>query len=158
MTPTFTRGPGKRVGSFVLETAMDDLAHEIDIDPVELRVQDQTPVDLHGNPWSSNGLAECLHRGAARCGRDQRDAIPRCRREGDWLIGMGIAAAGYPIALLMPTQYARARVYADGSAVIETGTQEFGTAVTTMMIQVGADALGLPLKAVGFRAGDTDLP
>ena len=69
-----------------------------------------------------------------------------------------MAAAGYPIPLFMPTQHARARIYADGSAIVETGTQEFGTGVGTMMTQVGADALGLSVESVGFRAGDTDLP
>jgi xanthine dehydrogenase YagR molybdenum-binding subunit len=158
MTPTFTRGPGESVGSFVLETAMDELANEIGVDPVELRVQDQAPADPNGNPWSSSGLTECLRRGAEGFGWDSRAREPRSRRDGDWLIGTGMAAAGYPIPLFMPTQYARARMYADGSAVVETGTQEFGTGVGTMMTQVGADALGLSVESVGFRAGDTDLP
>jgi xanthine dehydrogenase YagR molybdenum-binding subunit len=158
MTPTFTRGPGETVGSFVLETAMDELAHEIGVDPVELRVQDQAPTDPNGNPWSSSGLTECLRRGADSFGWDRRAHEPRSRRDGDWLMGMGIAAAGYPIALFMPTQQARARVYADGSAVIESGTQEFGTGVGTMMTQVAADALGVSVDSVRFRAGDTDLP
>jgi xanthine dehydrogenase YagR molybdenum-binding subunit len=158
MTPTFTRGPGETVGSFVLETAMDELAHEIGVDPVELRVQDQAPTDPNGNPWSSSGLTECLRRGADSFGWDRRAHEPRSRRDGDWLMGMGMAAAGYPIALFMPTQHARARVYADGSAVVETGTQEFGTGVGTMMTQVGADALGVSVDSVRFRAGDTDLP
>jgi xanthine dehydrogenase YagR molybdenum-binding subunit len=69
-----------------------------------------------------------------------------------------MAAAAYPVALFMPVQQARARIYADGSAVVETGTPEFGTGVGTMMTQVGADALGLSVEAVGFKGGDTDLP
>jgi xanthine dehydrogenase YagR molybdenum-binding subunit len=158
MTPTFTRGPGESVGSFVLETAMDELAHEIGADPVELRVQDQALADPNGNPWSSSGLTECLRRGTERFDWDRRDREPRSRRDGDWLIGMGMAAAGYPIPLFMPTQHARARIYADGSAIVETGTQEFGTGVGTMMTQVGADAFGLSVDSVGFRVGDTDLP
>jgi xanthine dehydrogenase YagR molybdenum-binding subunit len=158
MTPTFTRGPGESVGSFVLETAMDELAHEIGVDPVELRVQDQAETDPNGHPWSSSGLTECLRRGAQRFGWDRRDREPRSRRDGAWLIGTGMASAAYPIALFMPTQHARARIYADGSAIVETGTQEFGTGVGTMMTQVGADALGLSMESVGFRAGDTDLP
>jgi xanthine dehydrogenase YagR molybdenum-binding subunit len=117
-----------------------------------------SPADPNGHPWSSSGLTECLRRGAERFGWDRRDREPRSRRDGDWLIGMGMAAAGYPIALFMPTQHARARIYADGSAIVETGTQEFGTGVGTMMTQVGADALGLSVESVGFRAGDTDLP
>jgi xanthine dehydrogenase YagR molybdenum-binding subunit len=158
MTPTFTRGPGESVGSFVLESAMDELAHELGMDPVELRVQDHAKVDPHGNPWSSDGLEECLRRGAERFGWEDRDPTPRSRRDGDWLIGHGMAAAGYPVPLFMPAQRARARIYADGSAVVETGTPEFGTGVRTVMTQVGADALGLPLEAVSASAGDSDLP
>src|SRR2546429_4492444 len=158
MTPTFTRGPGEAVGAFVLESTMDELAHELGIDPVDLRVQDHAPVDPHGNPWSSDGLEECLRRGAELFRWQDRNAAPRSNRDGDWLIGHGMAAAGYPVALFMPIQHARARIYADGSAVVETGTQEFGTGVGTVMTQVGADALGVPLEAVSFNAGDTDLP
>jgi xanthine dehydrogenase YagR molybdenum-binding subunit len=158
MTPTFTRGPGESVGSFVLESAMDELAHELGMDPVELRVQDHARVDPHGNPWSSDGLEECLRRGAERFGWEDRDPTPRSRRDGDWLLGHGMAAAGYPVPLFMPAQHARARIYTDGSAVVEAGTPEFGTGVRTVMTQVGADALGVPLEAVSAGAGDSDLP
>ena len=158
MTPTFTRGPGESVGSFVLETAMDELASELDIDPVDLRVRNHPAVDPRGNPWTSDGLEQCLHRGAERFGWQERRSGPRSVRDGDWLIGRGMAAAGYPVPPFMPAQHARARVYADGSAVVETSTQEFGTGVATIMTQVGADALGLPLDAVSAGLGDTDMP
>jgi xanthine dehydrogenase YagR molybdenum-binding subunit len=158
MTPTFTRGPGESVAAFVLESSLDELAHELDIDPVQLRLMNHGPNDARGNPWSSDGLPECLRRGAELFGWDKRDPTPRSRRDGDWLIGHGMAAAGYPVPLLMPEQQARARLYADGSAVIEAGTPEFGTGVGTMMTQVAADALGLPLEAVSYKLGDSDLP
>jgi xanthine dehydrogenase YagR molybdenum-binding subunit len=158
MTPTFTRGPGESVGSFVLESAMDELAHRLGLDPVELRVQDHAATDPRGNAWTSDGLEECLRRGAERFGWSRRSASPRSERDGDWLVGRGMAAAAYPVALFMPVQRARARVYADGSASVETATQEFGTGVATMMTQVGADALGVPLEAVTAGLGDTDMP
>ena len=158
MTPTFTRGPGESVGSFVLESAMDELAGELGMDPVELRIRAHGATDPHGNPWSSDGLEECLRRGAERFGWPARNRTPGSMRDGDWLIGHGMAAAGYPVALFMPVQRAGARVYADGSASVETSTQEFGTGVATMMTQVGADALGVPLEAVTARLGDTDMP
>lgn len=158
MTPTFTRGPGESVGSFVLETAMDELAHELGIDPVELRVRDHAAADPRGNPWTSDGLEQCLRRGAKRFGWQDRNPSPRSVRDGNWLIGRGMAAAGYPVPPFMPAQHARARVYADGSAVVETSTQEFGTGVATIMTQVGADALGVPLEAVSAGLGDTDMP
>ena len=158
MTPTFTRGPGESVAAFVLESAMDELAHELEIDPVELRLMNHGPNDPRGHPWSSDGLPECLRRGAGLFGWEKRNLAPRSQRDGDWLIGHGMAAAGYPVALFMPEQQARARIYEDGSAVIEAGTPEFGTGVGTMMTQVAADALGLPLDAVSYRLGDSDLP
>lgn len=158
MTPTFTRGPGETLGVFTLETAMDELAAQIGMDPIELRLLNHGPVDARGNPWSSDGLAECLRLGAEKFGWERRDPAPRVRREGDLLIGTGMAAAAYPVAFFMPEQHARARLYADGGAVILCGTQEFGTGVLTAMTQVGADALGLAIEAVRFEAGDTDLP
>jgi xanthine dehydrogenase YagR molybdenum-binding subunit len=158
MTPTFTRGPGESVAAFVLESSMDELAHQLDVDPVQLRLMNHGPTDARGNPWSSDGLAECLRRGAEVFGWEKRDPTPRSQRDGDWLIGQGVAAAGYPVPLFMPEQQARARLYADGSAVIEAGTPEFGTGVGTMMTQVAADSLGLPLEAVSYKLGDSDLP
>jgi xanthine dehydrogenase YagR molybdenum-binding subunit len=158
MTPTFTRGPGEALGVGMLEMAMDELAYTLEIDPVELRLRNHTPVDPRGNPWSSDGLPECLRRGAEAFGWSRRDPAPRSTRDGDWLIGSGMAAAGYPIAFFMPEQRARARIHADGSAVVQTATQEFGTGVLTMATQVGADALGVEVSAMTFEAGDTDLP
>jgi xanthine dehydrogenase YagR molybdenum-binding subunit len=158
MTPTFTRGPGESLGVSMLETAMDELAYALGIDPVELRLRNHTAVDPRGNPWSSDGLPECLRVGAESFGWSQRDPTPRARRDGEWLIGTGMAAAGYPVAFFMPEQRARARLHADGSAVVQTATQEFGTGVLTMATQVAADALGVELDAVRFEAGDSDLP
>jgi xanthine dehydrogenase YagR molybdenum-binding subunit len=158
MTPTFTRGPGETLGVYTLETAMDELAYLLDIDPVELRLRNLTSVDPYGHPWSSYGLEECLRLGAERFGWSARPPAPRSTRDGDWLIGTGMAAVAYPIAFFMPAQRARARVLADGSAVVQTSTQEFGTGVLTMATQVAADALGMELRDVSFQAGDSDLP
>jgi xanthine dehydrogenase YagR molybdenum-binding subunit len=158
MTPTFTRGPGESLGVFTLETAMDELAYLLQIDPVELRLRNHTPLDPAGHPWSSDGLVECLRLGAERFGWSGRNPEPRTARDGNWLIGTGMAAAAYPIAFFMPPQRARARIIADGSAIVQTSTQEFGTGVLTMATQVGADALGIALHDLDFQAGDTDLP
>jgi xanthine dehydrogenase YagR molybdenum-binding subunit len=158
MTPTFTRGPGEALGVFALEAAMDELAYRLEIDPVELRLRNHTPVDPAGHPWSSDGLVECIRLGAERFDWAQRNPTPRAARDGNWLIGTGMAAAAYPIAFFMPPQRATARILADGSAIVQTATQEFGTGVLTMATQVGADALGVNLRDIEFRAGDTDLP
>ncbi len=159
MTPTFTRGPGEALGVFTLECAMDELAGELGIDPIELRLRNIADVDPGtGHPWSSHGLRECIERGARRFGWEGRDPRPRSQRDGDWLIGTGMALAGYPVAFFMHTQRARARVYADGTAVMQTATQEFGTGMATVMTQVAADGLGVDLGQVRFEFGDTDLP
>jgi xanthine dehydrogenase YagR molybdenum-binding subunit len=159
MTPTFTRGPGEALGVFTLECAMDELASDLGIDPIQLRLRNLTDVDPNtGHPWSSYGLAECFERGAERFGWAGRNPQPRSERDGNWLIGTGMAAAGYPVAFFMRTQRARAHLYADGTAILQTASQEFGTGTTTVMTQVAADGLGLDLADVRFEFGDSDLP
>jgi xanthine dehydrogenase YagR molybdenum-binding subunit len=159
MTPTFTRGPGEALGVFTLECAMDELAYQLGFDPIELRLRNIADVDPNtGNPWSSHGLRECYERGARRFGWEGRNPQPRSERDGNWLIGTGMATAGYPVAFFMHTQRARAHLYADGTAVMQTATQEFGTGMTTVMTQVAADGLGIDLDNMRFEFGDTDLP
>jgi xanthine dehydrogenase YagR molybdenum-binding subunit len=159
MTPTFTRGPGEAVGIFTLECAMDQLASELGIDPIELRLRNLTEVDPNtGHPWSSYGLRECLQRGAERFGWVGRNPQPCSERDGNWLIGTGMAAAAYPVAFFMHTQRARAHLYADGTAVVQTATQEFGTGMATMLTQVAADGLGVDLGGVRLEFGDTNMP
>jgi xanthine dehydrogenase YagR molybdenum-binding subunit len=159
MTPTFTRGPGEALGVFTLECAMDELASELGIDPIELRMRNLTDVDPGtGHPWSSYGLPECIERGARRFGWERRDPRPRSERDGNWLIGTGMALAGYPVAFFMRTQRARAHMYADGTAIVQTSTQEFGTGMPTVLAQVAADGLGLDLHNVRLEFGDTELP
>lgn len=161
MTPTFTRAPGEATGMFALECAMDELAHELGIDPIELRLRNHADVDpVSGQPWSSKGLKECYQRGAERFGWKRRSAKPRSQREGNWLIGFGMATAGYPVPAFpgLQPQRARARLYSDGSVEILCGTQEFGTGASTAMTQVAADVLGVSTGSIRFEYGDTELP
>jgi xanthine dehydrogenase YagR molybdenum-binding subunit len=161
MTPTFTRAPGEASGMFALECAMDELASRLGVDPIELRLRNHADVDpVSGNPWSSKGLRECYQRGAERFGWQGRNPAPRSQREGHWLLGSGMATAGYPVPAFpgLQPQRALARLYADGSVLVQCGTQEFGTGVATAMTQVAADGLGVPLDRVRFELGDTELP
>ena len=158
MTPTFTRGPGEALGVFTLECAMDELAHALGHDPVALRLRNHTATDDRGHEWSSDGLPECLRLGAAAFGWEERNPTPRATRDGHWLLGQGMAAAGYPIAFFMPEQRARARIHADGSVVVQMAFTEFGTGALTMATQVAADALGVDLAAVTVQAADSDHP
>ncbi|GAA5195953.1 xanthine dehydrogenase family protein molybdopterin-binding subunit [Rugosimonospora acidiphila] len=158
-TPTFMRAPGEASGMFGLETAIDELAERVGVDPVELRLRNFTETDpATGDPWSSCGLRECYQRGMELFGWSGRDSRPGRRREGNWLIGTGMAAAAYPHAQPVNPQRARARIYLDGSVVVEAGVSEFGTGVTTAMTQVAADGLGAALEQVRFLGGSTDLP
>jgi xanthine dehydrogenase YagR molybdenum-binding subunit len=161
MTPTFTRAPGEATGMFALECAVDELACRLEIDPLEFRLRNHADIDpLSGNPWSSKGLRECYQRGAERIGWQGRNQTPRSTREGHLLIGLGMATAVYPVPAFpgLQPQRALARLYADGTAVVQAGTQEIGTGVATAMTQVAADGLGLPLERVRFDLGDTELP
>ncbi|MEV4755499.1 xanthine dehydrogenase family protein molybdopterin-binding subunit [Micromonospora sp. NPDC049559] len=158
ITPTFMRGPGEATGMFALECAMDELAAELNLDPLELRLRNIAEKDpTSGHPWSSSGLRECLQRGAELFDWRDREREP-ARREGNTLVGWGMAASAYPHVAPPNPQRARARLYADGSAVVEAGVSEFGTGVTTAMTQVAADALGLPVARVRFVGGSSDLP
>jgi xanthine dehydrogenase YagR molybdenum-binding subunit len=160
-TPTFTRGPGESTGMFVMESAVDELAHELGVDPIELRLRNHADVDpISGNPWSSKGLKECYQRGAERFGWADRNPTPRSNRDGNWLIGHGMATAGYPVPAFpgLQPQRARARLFADGSAVVQAATQDFGTGSATAMTQVAADGLGIPIDRARFEYGDTDFP
>jgi xanthine dehydrogenase YagR molybdenum-binding subunit len=161
MTPTFTRAPGEATGIFALECAIDELADRLGLDPLELRLRNHADVDpLSGNPWSSKGLKECYERGSTRIGWERRNPAPRSTRDGHWLMGMGMATAIYPVPAFpgLQPQRALARLYADGTAVVQCGTQEIGTGVATAMTQVAADGLGLPFDRVRFDLGDTELP
>ncbi|MBX7267273.1 xanthine dehydrogenase family protein molybdopterin-binding subunit [Micromonospora sp. Llam7] len=159
ITPTFMRAPGEATGVFSLESAMDELSVRIGVDPLELRMRNIADHDpTTGHPWSSHGLRDCLQRGAELFGWQHRDARPGTRREGNWLIGSGLALAAYPQVAPPNPQRARARLYSDGSAQIEAGVSEFGTGVLTAMTQVAADGLGLPVDRVRFVGGSSDLP
>ena len=112
-----------------LEMAIDELAYELAIDPLELRLRNHTPVDPFGNPWSSDGLVECLRLGAETFGWSERIPAPRHGRDGELAARHRHGGRGVPDRVLMPPQRARARILADGSAIVQTSTQEFGTGV-----------------------------
>ena len=156
-TPTFQRAPGESTGMFALESAMDELAIAAGIDPVEFRLRNDARLDAQKNlPYSSKALAECYRAGAERIGWSRRGATPGTLRDGHWLVGLGCASATRP-AKRSPCK-ARVRVTADGHALVSSSTAELGTGTYTVMAQVAADGLGLPVDRVRFELGDTDLP
>uniref|UniRef100_A0AAU2AGM3 Xanthine dehydrogenase family protein molybdopterin-binding subunit n=1 Tax=Streptomyces sp. NBC_00093 TaxID=2975649 RepID=A0AAU2AGM3_9ACTN len=156
-TPTPMRGPGYSSAAFPVECALDELAHELGIDPIELRRRNEPDNDQSsGRPFSTRRLGECYTVGAREFGWDRRDPRPRSTRDGDWLIGTGMATALYD-TLRAPGQ-ASVRLDADGTALVESSTSDMGPGTYTSMTQVAADALGLAVRNVTFRLGDTDMP
>jgi len=152
---TAMRGPGPAVGSFALESAMDELAHELGLDPLELRRINEPERDpTSGHPFSSRHFVEACRRGAERFG--WRQQAPRSQRDGPWLIGQGVAAAQYHVVRL-PARV-RVRLDADGTALVQTSAQDNGMGTATVQIQHAAERLGLPTERVRFEYGDTNLP
>jgi xanthine dehydrogenase YagR molybdenum-binding subunit len=155
---TFMRAPGESVGTFALECALDELAEAITLDPIELRRRIEPATDpTSGNAFSSRHLLEAYAQGAERFGWDQRSATPRSRREGDWLIGMGVATGTYPYYRFAGGA-ARIRLTADGHVTVSSAMQEMGMGTATVQAQHVAERLGLRLDQVTFDYGDTSLP
>ena len=156
-TPSFMRAPGESSGTFGLESFMDELAYELKMDPVELRLRNYAEQDPEkGKPWTSKSLRECYRQGAAKFGWSQRNPEPRSKRVGNTLIGWGMATSVYP-SRRSPAA-AKAILRADGSVLVLAGTQDLGTGSYTVFSQVAAETLGIPTNQVTFRLGDTDYP
>ncbi|WP_175941080.1 xanthine dehydrogenase family protein molybdopterin-binding subunit [Caballeronia sp. BCC1704] len=156
-TPTFMRAPGEMSGSFALETAMDEMAYQLAMDPLALRIKNYANMEpQEKKPWSSKALMECYQEGAQKFGWSKRRAAPRSMREGNTLIGWGVATATYPAN--RSESSAIARILPDGTAMVAAGTQDLGTGTYTVMTQVAADALGFPPAYVNFALGDSSLP
>jgi xanthine dehydrogenase YagR molybdenum-binding subunit len=156
-TPTFMRAPGEATGTFALESALDELAYALNMDPVQLRLKNHADTDPdQGRPWSSKSLRECYRTGGERFGWARRTPQPRSMRANGKLVGMGMATATYPANRSQAS--AKARILPDGTAIVSSGSQDLGTGTYTVMTQVAADALGLPIEKVRFELGDTTLP
>ncbi len=156
-TPTPLRSPHEALGHFAVESAMDELAYAIGVDPVALRLLNDTAIDPHsGRPFSTRAMRTCLTAGAAGFGWDKRTPEPRSMRDGRYLIGQGMAGAIFT-HWRWPAK-ARVTLNRDGSALVEAGTHDLGTGTYTVMQQVAADALGLAPEKVTVRLGDTRLP
>lgn len=156
-TPADMRAPGAVTGVFALEVAMDELACATGIDPLELRLRNYAERDEGENKdFTSKALRACYAEGAARFGWARRTAEPRSMREGRELIGWGMAT-GIWEAFMMKSS-ARARLSIDGSLEVACSTADLGTGTYTILAQIGADALGVPIGRVRTQLGDTALP
>lgn len=156
-SPSWMRAPGEASGMYALESAMDELALAVGVDPVELRVRNEPSYEPDsGRPYSSRHLVECLREGAGRFGWRDRDPRPGVRRQGRFLLGTGVAAASYPV-LISPST-AEARAEADGGFQVRVNATDIGTGARTVLAQIAADALHAPLDRVRITIGDSDLP
>jgi len=151
------RAPGEVSGIFALESAMDELAVALNVDPVELRLRNEPQMDeFQKLPFSSRSTRECYRAAAERFGWSRRSPKPRSMRDGRWLIGYGMASATYPMNYAPAS--ARARLLPEGTAEVTSAASDMGPGTWTSMTQVAAEALGLPIERVKFTLGDTALP
>jgi xanthine dehydrogenase YagR molybdenum-binding subunit len=156
-TPGFMRAPPETPYMFALESAMDELAHELRMDPIELRRINDTKTDpVDGKEFSSRSLMKCFDQAAAQFGWNRRVASPGATRDGDWLVGRGCATACYP-SNLGPAA-ARVALTADGKALVQIAGHEIGTGAYTTVAIVAARALGIELEDVTVQMGDSNLP
>ncbi len=155
-TPGDMRAPGAVTGVFAIETAMDELAHATGVDPIQLRLRNYTETDpTEGKPFGSKALKACFSEGAARFGWSKRDPAPRSMREGRELVGWGMATGVWES--MMQQSGAQATLTADGLLEVGNSTGDIGTGTYTILTQIAADALGLPMDRVTTKLGDTDL-
>jgi xanthine dehydrogenase YagR molybdenum-binding subunit len=151
------RAPGEATGLLALECAMDELAEQLNLDPIELRIRNEPREDPEKYvPYSSRHLIPCLREGAQRFGWDKRNSKPAQVRDGSWLVGMGVSAAtrGNP---LQPSK-ANVRLGADGFATVTMAMTDIGTGTYTILAQIAAEMIGLPPERVHVELGDTNLP
>jgi xanthine dehydrogenase YagR molybdenum-binding subunit len=152
------RAPGEAPGLMALEIAMDELAEKLAMDPVQLRIVNDTQVDpmKPERPFSQRRLVECLETGAKKFGWDQRSAKPGSRRDGRWLIGLGVAAA-FRNNLNMKSG-ARVRLDHGGIVTVETDMTDIGTGSYTIIAQTAAEMMGVPIAQVKVSLGDSSFP
>ena len=156
-TPTDMRAPGAVTSAHAFESAIDEMAYEVKIDPLEFRKINYAEDDqVEGKPYSSKELRACYEQGAKKFGWENRPVEPGTMREGNQLIGWGMANGAWD-ALQMPAK-AGATLTSDGKLTVSSGTSDIGTGTYTIMTQIAAETLGMDLDDVTFKLGDTDMP
>lgn len=156
-TPTWMRAPGVVSGAFALESAIDELAYELKIDPLEIRLINYAEKDPEtGKPFSSKALREAYKLGAAKFGWEKRKFEPRSMRDGRWLVGWGMATAIWG-AFQLPASV-RITLRADGTAHVESATADIGPGTYTVITMIAAEFLGIKPENVKFELGNSNLP
>jgi len=156
-TPADMRAPGAATGNFAIESAIDELSYKTGQDPLDFRLLNYTYSDpTEDKPFSSKRLDDCYHEGAARFGWDQRDPAPRSMRDGNLLVGWGVAAGCWDAS--MQKAAAKAVLSANGHLTVSSATNDQGAGTYVIMTQMAAQTLGLPMTQVTFELGDTNMP
>ncbi|GAA4494560.1 xanthine dehydrogenase family protein molybdopterin-binding subunit [Hymenobacter ginsengisoli] len=156
-SPIWMRGPGEATGAFALESAMDEMAHLLNLDPLEFRLRNYTDTDPEKNrPWSTKFLKECYKLGADRIGWSKRQLKPGSLRDGEWLIGYGMGVGTF--GAHRGAAHASAQLRPDGTVLMQCATTDIGPGTGTAMTQIAADTLGLPPQKITFELGHSDYP
>jgi xanthine dehydrogenase YagR molybdenum-binding subunit len=151
------RAPGEAVGMLAIEEAMDELACELGLDPIDLRVRNEPQVDPErGVPYSSRSLLACMEEGAQRFGWERRKVKPGTVREGEWLIGLGMCAS-IRSNYLVPSR-AGLSINVEGIATVRQAMTDIGTGTYTILAQIAAEAMGLPIANIEVEIGDSEFP
>jgi xanthine dehydrogenase YagR molybdenum-binding subunit len=151
------RGPGEATGAFALESAMDEMAHKLNLDPIEFRLRNYTETDPERNrPYSSKNLKEAYQRGADAIGWKERKNQPGSTRDGDWLIGYGMSTGVF--SAFRWEASARALLKADGSLTIQSAVTDIGPGTGTALTMIAHNVLGVPMNRIKVEYGDTSLP
>jgi xanthine dehydrogenase YagR molybdenum-binding subunit len=154
---SWMRAPGEAPGLFALESAMDELAVAAGVDPIELRVRNEPAVHPEsGLPFSSRGLLACMRRGAQRFGWAERDPRTGARREGSWMVGSGVSASTYP-CFQFPAS-AQVRANPGGRYEVRIAASDPGPGSSTVLVQIVADALEVPVETIHLEIGDSSFP
>ena len=156
-TPTPMRGPGEATGAWALESALDEMAHALHMDPIELRMRNYPEKDPdNGKPWSSNYIRECYKTGADAIGWSKRQQKPGSLRDGDWQIGYGMASGIF--GANRQAAKVRGKLYSDGSLLMQCAVTDIGPGTGTAMTQIAMDTIGLPAEKIMFQWGNSDYP
>ncbi len=156
-TPFAMRAPGAVSGMFALESALDELAYKLNIDPLEIRLINYAETDPDsGKPWSSKALRECYTKASEKFGWKKRNPEPRSQRDGKWLVGWGMATGTWGAFQMDAT--VRIALNADGTAHVSSATSDIGPGTYTVITMIAAEFLGLPPEKVKFELGDTKFP
>ncbi|MVT09973.1 xanthine dehydrogenase family protein molybdopterin-binding subunit [Chitinophaga tropicalis] len=155
--PIWMRGPGEATGAFALESAIDEMAYKVNMDPVEFRILNFAETDPERNkPFSSNHLKEAYQLGAEKIGWFKRNRQPRSMKEGDWLVGYGMSTGVF--GAYRGGSTCRAQLNGDGSLVLQSATADIGPGTGTAMVQIAHEVTGLPIEKIRFELGDSSLP